>query len=136
MKNTEGTLCFICKQENETLSHFLFVCTSFRRHFDSLWANLISETNKSNPTDGAIMSRLYCLKQLKETHSYRATFSVGRLIMRLGKRKLTTRQTIEGFSVKQEDIVQNILHVTMVCFGKVFHIIIGIITILVIMTKQ
>ena len=23
LKNTEGTLCFICKQENETLSHFL-----------------------------------------------------------------------------------------------------------------
>ena len=53
---TEGTLCFICKQDNETLSHFLFVCTSFRRHFDSLWANLISKINNSNPTDGAPMS--------------------------------------------------------------------------------
>ena len=55
-KNTEGTLCFICKQENETLSNFLFVCTSFRRHFDSLWANLVSKINNSNPTDGAHMS--------------------------------------------------------------------------------
>ena len=56
LRNTEGTLCSICKQENETLSHFVFVCTSFRRHFDSLWANLVSKINNSNPTDGAPMS--------------------------------------------------------------------------------
>ena len=56
LRNTEGTLCFICKQENETLSHFLFVCTSFRRHFDSVWANLVSKINNNNPTDGAPMS--------------------------------------------------------------------------------
>ena len=36
LKNTEGILCLICKQGNETLSHFLSVCTSFCRHFDSL----------------------------------------------------------------------------------------------------
>ena len=56
LENKEGTLCFICRQENETLSHFLFVCTSFRLYFGSLWANLVSEINKSNPTDGAHMS--------------------------------------------------------------------------------
>ena len=58
LKTTGGTLCFICKQENETLSHFLFVCTSFRRHFDSIWANLISKINNSNPVsvNGAHMS--------------------------------------------------------------------------------
>ena len=53
LRNTEVTHCFICKQENEILSHFLFVCTSFCRHFDSLWANLVSKINNSNPTDGA-----------------------------------------------------------------------------------
>ena len=51
LRNTAGTLCFICKQENETLRHFLFVCTSFRGHFGSIWTNLVS-----NPTDGAPMS--------------------------------------------------------------------------------
>ena len=56
MKNTEGTLCFISKQENETLSHFRFVRSSFRRHFDSLWVSLVSKINNSNPTDGAHMS--------------------------------------------------------------------------------
>ena len=55
-RNTEGTLCFICKQENETLNHFLFVCTSFRLHFYSLWTNLVCKINNSNPTDGAHMS--------------------------------------------------------------------------------
>ena len=56
LKNTGGTLCFIFKQENKTLSHFLFECTSFRRFFNSLWANLFSKINNSNPTDGARMS--------------------------------------------------------------------------------
>ena len=56
LRNTEGTLCFIYKQENETLSHFRFVCISCRRHFESLWANLVSKINNSNPTDGAPMS--------------------------------------------------------------------------------
>ena len=56
LKNTEGILCLICKQGNETLSHFLSVCTSFCRHFDSLWADLVSKIKNSNPTDGAHMS--------------------------------------------------------------------------------
>ena len=43
LKNTEGTLCFICNWENETPSHFLFVSASFRRYFDSLWASLVSK---------------------------------------------------------------------------------------------
>ena len=66
LKNTEGTLCFICKQENEALSHFLFVCISFRRHFDSLWANLVSKINNSNPTDGAHMSHF--IMKLNQHH--------------------------------------------------------------------
>ena len=56
LRNTEGTLCFICKQENQTLSHFLFVCISFRQNFDSLSANLVSKINNSNLKDGAHMS--------------------------------------------------------------------------------
>ena len=43
LKNTEGALSFIYKQGNETLSHFLFVCSSFRRPFDSFQANLVSK---------------------------------------------------------------------------------------------
>ena len=48
LRNTEGTLCFICKQENETQSHFLFVCTSFRPHFVSLWANLVNKIDSNH----------------------------------------------------------------------------------------
>ena len=66
LRNTEGTLCFICKQENDTLGHFLFVCTSFRRHSDSLWANLITKINKCNPTDGDHM--LHCIMNLNQHH--------------------------------------------------------------------
>ena len=67
LKNTEGTLCFICKQENETLSHFLFDCTTFRPHFDSLWANLISKINNSSPTDCAHM--LHFIMNLSQHHN-------------------------------------------------------------------
>ena len=66
LRNTGGTLCFICKQENETLSHFLFVCTSFRGHFDSLWANLVSKINNSNPRDGVHM--LHFIMNLNRQH--------------------------------------------------------------------
>ena len=68
LRNTEGTLCFICQQENETLNHFLFVCTSFRRLFDSLWANLVSKINNSNPTDGAHMSHF--IMNLSQHHKH------------------------------------------------------------------
>ena len=54
LKSTEGSLCFISTQK---LKHFLFVCISFCRYFDFLWANLASKVNRSNPTDGAHMSQ-------------------------------------------------------------------------------
>ena len=66
LENTEGTLRFICKQENETLSHFLFVCTRFLQHFDSLTANLFSKISNGNPTGGAYMS--YFIMNLNQHH--------------------------------------------------------------------
>ena len=49
--------------------------------------------------------------------------------------KEADNQIIEGLSVEQGDIVQN-TYMTMVCCGKMFHIIIRITTILVIVTKE
>ena len=66
LKNTEGSLCFICKQETETLSHFLFECANFREHFDSLWANLTLKLKQRNPTDGTRMS--YFIENLDLRH--------------------------------------------------------------------
>ena len=36
-KTTDSTICFICKEGEETLHHFLFDCSGFREHFDLLW---------------------------------------------------------------------------------------------------
>ena len=37
---TDSIICFICKESEETLHHFLFDCTGFREHFDLLWSSL------------------------------------------------------------------------------------------------
>ena len=55
-KTTDGAICFICKEGEETLHHFLFDCTGFREHFDILWSSLSTKVIRSNPTDGNHMS--------------------------------------------------------------------------------
>ena len=39
-KTTDSTICFICKEGEVTLHHFLFDCTGLREHFDLLWSSL------------------------------------------------------------------------------------------------
>ena len=53
---TDSTICFICKEGEETLYHFLFDCTGFREHFDLLWSSLTTKVARSNLTDGSRMS--------------------------------------------------------------------------------
>ena len=49
---TDSTICFICKEGEETLHHFLFDRTGFREHFDQLLSSLSTKVIRSNPTDG------------------------------------------------------------------------------------
>ena len=35
-EETDGSLCFICREDNETLCHFFFDCPTFKTNFDSL----------------------------------------------------------------------------------------------------
>ena len=53
---TDSAICFICKEGEETLHHFLFDCTGFREHFHQLWSSLSTKVISSNPTDGNHMS--------------------------------------------------------------------------------
>ena len=53
---TDSTICFICKEGDETLHHFLFDCVGFREHFDLLLSNLMTKVIRSNPTDGSHMA--------------------------------------------------------------------------------
>ena len=36
LKDTEGTLCFICKEDIKNLDHFLLECPQFKEKFSSI----------------------------------------------------------------------------------------------------
>ena len=40
LKDTEGALCFICKEDIENTDHFLLDFPQFKENFDSIWRNL------------------------------------------------------------------------------------------------
>ena len=52
LQNTDGAICFICKEEIESVTHFLLDCSYFRNNFDSLWNKLKFKIAQSNQTDG------------------------------------------------------------------------------------
>ena len=52
LKDTEGALCFICKEDVENTYHFFLDCLQFKDNFDSVWRNLQLKITRSNPTDG------------------------------------------------------------------------------------
>ena len=52
LKDTEGALCFICKEDVENTCHFFLDCPQFKENFDSVWRNLQLKITRSNPTDG------------------------------------------------------------------------------------
>ena len=53
--NTEGSLCFICKENTETVYHH-FMESPFTDNYSSLWSNLKTKIINSNQTDGITMS--------------------------------------------------------------------------------
>ena len=52
LKDTEGELCFIFKEDIENTDHFLLDCLQFKENFDSIWHNLDLKNMRSNPMDG------------------------------------------------------------------------------------
>ena len=52
LQNTDGAICFICKDQTESVTHFLLDCSYFRNNFDSLWNKLKLKTAQSNQTEG------------------------------------------------------------------------------------
>ena len=53
--NTEGSLCFICKEYTETVYHHFIECLPFRDNYSSLWSNLKTKIINSNQTIGITM---------------------------------------------------------------------------------
>ena len=52
LQNTDGSICLICKEEIESVTHFLLDCSYFRNNFDSIWSKLNLKIVQSNQTDG------------------------------------------------------------------------------------
>ena len=52
LKDTEGALRFICKEDVENTYHFFLDCPQFKENFDSVWRNLQLKITRSNLTDG------------------------------------------------------------------------------------
>ena len=52
----DESLYFVCKEAKDDFHHFLFYCSYFRKHFDSLWSNLDVKVSNSCPTDGSQIS--------------------------------------------------------------------------------
>ena len=53
---TEGSLCFICKEDTETVYHHFIECLPFRDNYNSLWSNLKTKIINFNQTDDITMS--------------------------------------------------------------------------------
>ena len=51
-QNTDGAICFICKEEIESVTHFLLDFSYSRNNFDSPWNKLKLKIAQSNQTDG------------------------------------------------------------------------------------
>ena len=53
LKDTEGALCFICKEYTGNTYHFFLDCPQFKENFVSVWRNLQLKVSRSNTTDGS-----------------------------------------------------------------------------------
>ena len=53
---TEGSLCFICKENTETVYDHFIECPPFRNNYNSLWSNLKIKIINFNQTDGITIS--------------------------------------------------------------------------------
>ena len=52
LQNTDGAICFICKEEIESVTQCFLDCSYFRNNLDSLWHKLKLQIAQSNQTDG------------------------------------------------------------------------------------
>ena len=50
---TNGSLCLICQQATEDVTHFLLDCPNFKERVDSVWRlNIKARITETNPYDG------------------------------------------------------------------------------------
>ena len=59
LKDPEGALCFICKEDVENTYHFFLDCPQFKENFDPVWRNLQLKVTRSNQIDSIQIKKLY-----------------------------------------------------------------------------
>ena len=52
LRDLDGAFCFVCKQDVESVIHFLLGCSYFKQNFLSFWRNLKLKITMSNQADG------------------------------------------------------------------------------------
>ena len=52
LQNTDGAICYTCKEDTESVAHLFLDCSYFRNNFESLWNKLKFKIASSKPTDG------------------------------------------------------------------------------------
>ena len=57
LAETDGSLYFTCREDNETLCHFFFDCPTFKPNFDSLLCNLLLKASNLNAADETQISQ-------------------------------------------------------------------------------
>ena len=46
LTETDSSICFTCREDNETLCRFFFDCPTFKPNFGSLWCNMPLKASK------------------------------------------------------------------------------------------
>ena len=49
LAGTKGSICLICKQGTEDVTHFLLDCPFFKENVDSIWLNIKARVTETNP---------------------------------------------------------------------------------------
>ena len=75
LKDTEGALCFIFKEDIVNTDHFLLDCPQFEENCDSIWCYLDLKIRISNPTDGIQIADF--IKELNRQHKIMSTYDNG-----------------------------------------------------------
>ena len=52
IRDSDGASCFVCKQDVESVTHFVLDCSYFKQNFLSLWRNLKLKITVPNQADG------------------------------------------------------------------------------------
>ena len=61
LQNTDGAICFIWKEDIESVMHCFLDCCYFRNNFESLWNKLKIKIARSNTIDGAYICVFVCV---------------------------------------------------------------------------